>query len=637
VVFSQAIEPILLTEKMNKPFLRKPRQIMSSRIKYRNGAAGPLILAAIAISVLVLGGVFAVKYLNNGDSQEIFDPILATVERGDFVSQVLDQGEIQSSENVEIRCEVRARNGSTSVLSVVPEASRVEPGDFLVQLDSTSFEKELEQQRIAMANAETSVIQAESNLASAKATLREYIEGTYEEEKLTIENQIQTAKGSIETAKQRLQQTQETFDFNRKLQAKGFVTPQDLQASEFDNEKAKIELTQAQNDLKLAEKRMFVLENITRDKNSIQLEADIKAATVKLNSEMKARVVEKEKLAEIEELVSKCRIIVPDGVSGQVVYARESSRGGNDWELEEGATVRQNQVLIRLPNLDKMEVKTLINEQSITQITLGMPCEVKVDALNDQTLTGVVTRVNQYVESSRWMSSSVRKYAVFVKIFDPPQSLKPGMNAAVTVQVREESDVLMAPIQTVYAVQDKKFCLVKVGDDWETREIQIDGDNSAQVLIKSGLEEDDVLVMNPGAYKDKMNLPELVRDSKIELPEEAVKEAEKAKAKADKAPKKSSGPQAGAGGSGNFNMPASGAALIAEKDSDGDGKLTKDEAGPPYSYFFDRVDTDSDGFLSAAEADKSIKSMKKRMQSGGGGGPGGGRPGGGRGNGSQQK
>ena len=71
---------------------------------------------------------------------------------------------------------------------------------------------------------------------------------------------------------------------------------------------------------------------------------------------------------------------------------------------------------------------------------------------------------------------------------------------------------------------------------------------------------------------------------------------------------------------GGFDMPANGAALIQQKDQDGDGKLTKDEAGSPYTYFFDRIDTDSDGFISEAEADKSIESMKKRMQGGGGGG-----------------
>ena len=117
----------------------------------------------IALACLLIG-FFAVNFFSGGDNAEIFNPITATVERGDFVSQVLDQGQIQSSENVEIRCEVRSRNGTTTVLNLAPEASAVDAGDFLIQLDSTAFEKELEEQRIAMANAKTSVIQSESVL-----------------------------------------------------------------------------------------------------------------------------------------------------------------------------------------------------------------------------------------------------------------------------------------------------------------------------------------------------------------------------------------------------------------------------------------------------------------------------------------
>ena len=71
-------------------------------------------------------------------------------------------------------------------------------------------------------------------------------------------------------------------------------------------------------------------------------------------------------------------------------------------------------------------------------------------------------------------------------------------------------------------------------------------------------------------------------------------------------------------------MPASGSALIKSKDTDGDGKLTIVEAGSPYDRFFDRIDGDSDGFLTKTEADAFI-----RMRARGGGRPGGGGPSGG--------
>ena len=88
------------------------------------------------------------------------------------------------------------------------------------------------------------------------------------------------------------------------------------------------------------------------------------------------------------------------------------------------------------------------------------------------------------------------------------------------------------------------------------------------------------------------------------------------------------GKKGGGRSGGSMDLPANGAALIAAKDSDGDGKLTKDEVGVPFTYFFDRVDTDSDGFLSESEADASLKQIKQRRQQGGGGGQRGG-PGGG--------
>ncbi|MFT7629639.1 MAG: HlyD family secretion protein [Mariniblastus sp.] len=485
-----------------------------------SGLVAPFVIFGLV--AVALFGVGAYYYMNSGDDSDAINPIMAQVTRGEFVSQVLDQGEIQSSENVEIRCEARARNGTLSVLTVAAEASSVSEGDFLVQLDSTSFEKELEQQNISLANAQTGVIQADSSLKSAIATREEYIKGTFEQNKLIIQNEIYDAEAEIQTAEQNLTQAEDVLRHSKKLQAKGYITKQTLESDGFSLKTREIALKKGRLSETLALAKLNVLVNISFKKETVQLEADIKAAEVKLISEKKGLAVETEKLAEIQEMIEKCRIVVPPGVSGQVVYAKESSRGGNDWVLEEGTTVRQNQVLVRLPDPTKMEVKALINEQSITRVQREMPATIKVDALNGITLKGFVTKVNQYAESGGFMSSSVRKYAVFVRILDPPEALKPGMNASVTIEVQYEPDVLLAPIQTIYSVQDQQFCLLRNGDSWETRSVEIAGDNSQVVYITSGVEEGDELVMNPGAFKEYMDLPELQLDTKIDLPEGAL-------------------------------------------------------------------------------------------------------------------
>ena len=546
-----------------------------------NGLIAPFVIFGLV--ALALLGVGAYFYMSRGNDSDMIDPIMAEVTRGEFVAQVLDQGEVQSSENVEIRCEVGARNGSISVLSVVQEGTLVKEGDFLVQLDSSSFEKELEQQKVVLANARASEVQAESALATARATREEYIEGTYKQGILEIQKEINTGLSNKLEAEMKVSQATDVLVNSEKLQAKGYITSQQLETDRIALESAKLDVKAGEIAEELGNEKLRVLRDISSKKELIQLQADIDAAEVKLKSETESLGVETATLEEVQALIEKCTIKVPKRdppIEGQVVFAKESSRGGNDWILEEGTSVRENQVLIRLPNPNKMEVKALINEQSITRIEPNMPATIRVDALNNVTLKGIVTKVNQYAESGGFMSSSIRKYAVNVRILDPPPALKPGMNASVTIQVQYEPDVLLAPIQTVYSVQEQQFCLIRQGQEWKTVEVEIAGDNSQLVYIKSGIgegaeliKEGAELVMNPGAYKEYMDLPEFKLDTKIDLPEGT----ETVVAKTSEGSAAKPGPGQGGGGGGGFSPNAMIDGMMSRYDSNGDGAI---DAGP---------------------------------------------------------
>ncbi|MEM7453620.1 MAG: HlyD family efflux transporter periplasmic adaptor subunit [Planctomycetota bacterium] len=626
----------------------------------KSGAAVPLVILVVA--ALILAGGTAYFVLGNKNTESLTDEmVFASVTEGEFVSQVLDQGEVQSSENVEIRCEVRARSGTLSVIEVCPEGSMVSEGDFLVRLDSSAFEKELQQQRIKVTAAETARIQAKAAVDAAIATEREYIEGIFEENKKQIENEIFDAQSQIETAGQDLSQAEAVYEYTSKLLSRGFATELELEADGFAVTKAELALARGENARELAETKMRVLTEITFVKETVQLQADIEAANVKYNNEIEALEVERGELAEIEEQIRNCTIVVPEGVSGQVVYAKESSRGGNDWVLEEGTSVRERQVLIRLPNPEMMEIKASIAEQSITLVRAGMPVSIEVDALTGPPLQGIVTKVNQYAESNGWMSSSIRKYAVFIKIFDPSQdaepseimvnqfnALKPGMNASVNIQVQYEPSGLLAPIQTIYTVQDRSFCLARTADgNLETREIDITGNNSREVMVASGVVEGEELVMNPGAFKELMDLPDVTYGRPIEIDRErletAAEDLEEEAATGATSEEAGGGQRGGGpgrggpggsgqgsggpgGGGGGFSM--SGIIdRIMEADTNGDDKLDADEIAAMDSRMADRApdwDSNGDGELTRDEIEKGMEAAMRRFQQGaGGGGPGG--------------
>jgi multidrug efflux pump subunit AcrA (membrane-fusion protein) len=84
----------------------------------------------------------------SGEAEAGSGPLLHAVSRGPFNHIVLEQGEVESSSNIEVRCEVKSRNTSgTQIISVLPEGSQVKKGDVIVRLDSSAW-SDRDQQRL---------------------------------------------------------------------------------------------------------------------------------------------------------------------------------------------------------------------------------------------------------------------------------------------------------------------------------------------------------------------------------------------------------------------------------------------------------------------------------------------------------
>ena len=608
----------------------------SRRRGERRGITPVFLLGVVALLALLVGA--GLYYAANNQTSDTIKPMLTSLERRVFDHIVLDQGEVESSANVEIRCEVRTRTGSTgastSIIDVIAEGTVVKEGDWLITFDSSALEQEKSRQKIVVNTSEASMIQAKAVYDTAVIARDEYIEGAYNEQKKAIQNEIFVAEENLTRADLSLKSVE-------RLAARGLVGLLQMESEQF-------RVDAARNELELAKKKLEVLENYTKPKMLTQLESDIRAADVTYKNAQDSYQEELNNLRDIEDQITKCKVVAPQ--AGQVVYANvQSSRSGSEFVVEAGVSVRERQVIIRLPDPSKMQVRAKISESRINLVRVGMPVTIRIDAFGEKSVQGEVTKVNRYAEPGNWWSSSNKEYVTLIAITDPPPETRVGLTAEVLIHVDRRENALQLPVQAVYERGGKTFCLVENGDQWETREIVIAATNDKMVAIDEQASEpfqlSDRVVLNPRKHLDKFDASRFPSDEPPAPPGEISVAAggpasggtpEQGDASAEMvrtaAPGGAGAGGTTAGGPGGAAKGGGQPSIMERFDSNADGKVSSDELpeGLRDRLKESGADTNGDGSYSAAELGAAM--AKLRAAGGGPGGPGGfggGRPSGG--------
>ena len=120
-------------------------------------------------------------------------------------------------------------------------------------------------------------------------------------------------------------------------------------------------------------------------------------------------------------------------------------------KIEEGATVRNRQELIKLPDTSQMKVKIRVHESVINMVKVGQQARVVLDSMPDRTFQGRVNKVGLLPDSlSRWANPNLKVYTTEVLITEKlPQTVKPGVSAQAEIIVTNIPQTLYVPIQAV--------------------------------------------------------------------------------------------------------------------------------------------------------------------------------------------
>jgi HlyD family secretion protein len=492
----------------------------------RKGALPTVTAAAVVAVVLAASGGYW-WWSHRDEKPDDSHVLLHTVARDDFELSITERGEIEAFDVTEVRSLVKSNNTTgNAILRIVPEGTPVKKGDFLVELDSSALEAQRTSQQILVNDAKALEVEAHNNYDVAVIAKREYLEGTYLQERQTAESEQFVAEENLNRAK-------EYYAYSQKLASKGYVNENQLEADRFAVEKAN-------KDLDAAKTKIKVLDEFTKPKQVSTLESAILIAKAKWEAAQNGYKLEMEKLADLDDQIAKCTILAPQ--DGVVKYAHlTDNRGDQQFIVEEGTLVRERQTIIKLPNADSMRVNLTVNESLVQYVQPGYTAEIRPVGFGDRVLHGVVEKVNQYAEPTSWRQANVKDYKAFIRISDVAADLRSGMTASVTIHCADVPDAIQVPVQSIYAWGPKFYCFAYDNGSWQAREIKPGPTNDKFFVVEEGLKEGERVALNPRAYVSYVSLPK--------LPPEEIQRA---------VPQPSSGEQ-----TAEKRKPAAGAAVIA--------------------------------------------------------------------------
>lgn len=171
-----------------------------------------------------------------------------------------------------------------------------------------------------------------------------------------------------------------------------------------------------------------------------------------------------------------------------------------------GDLVSPGTVILTLADLTELRILATIDETQITRVEVGQPVVISFDAFPGREFEGVVLEIP--IEGK--LMSNVVTYDVPVSLIGADElALKPGMTANLTILVGEKTDVLLVPVMAIQQSSDGTVVIVQNPTDGSTSlvPVQIGLNDGVYVEIVRGLIDGDVVEIEYQASTETQRFP----------------------------------------------------------------------------------------------------------------------------------
>jgi len=178
-----------------------------------------------------------------------------------------------------------------------------------------------------------------------------------------------------------------------------------------------------------------------------------------------------------------------------------------------GTEMMSGTEMLRVADLERMEVLTEVNENDIVRVSLNDSAYIEVDAFPDRKFKGIVSEIANSATSTGVTTDQVTNFEVKILLLKEsyqdliternPQPFRPGMSASVDILTESKSNVLTVPLQSVTMMADSLLradSLNKGTISDEPREVVFvyDRGKALTTIVTTGIQDNDFIEILSG-------------------------------------------------------------------------------------------------------------------------------------------
>lgn len=274
-----------------------------------------------------------------------------------------------------------------------------------------------------------------------------------------------------------------------------YISSRDRAAATLNSTKSRLAQAEAQliqAELAFNRSRKLFEENTISQSDFEQAESQYKVAKAEKESAEYSVKSSEASLKEANENLVKTTVYAP--MTGTI--SRLAVELG---ERVIGANMMTGTEVLRVADLNRMEVVVNVNENDIIMVKTGDTATVEVDAYLDRDFTGVVTEIANSANTLGTTSDQVTNFEVRILILkesyddliseNNPSPFRPGMSASVDIFTSRKTGVLTVPIQAVTTRTDTTKTDPEAQKEIRTLVFTSDGTYALARDVKTGIQD----------------------------------------------------------------------------------------------------------------------------------------------------